>query len=297
MKQSHSFILFGTINEGNAQLDAFCCFITPSIHNLSTFLVGISCVSMTLGKLGHGVLFIPFIKRRPAYFSSHLRCRWKATHIKWRSCSNFFDGLHLDACNCVWQLNNWLEICFMSLVSSVQVAHLACVLIGSFAKLSSSCCKRSVLAPCRWLMLSLARWSHQWLLFGFKGPLRYLTLPWFSTKNEVMLQLTILVVLNHIRFWIEPFAYRACLTWPRQVLDRTFCYQSLTVLNCIRFWIELLLSESCHTQQHQVLSRPFAVGAIGLLAPSQRYSTIEGEEVCWLWPEKKWLLEKVKKML
>ncbi len=34
--------------------------------------------------------------------------------------------------------------------------------------------------------------------------------------------------------------------------------------------------------------------AVGFLAPSQRYSTIEEEEVCWLWPEKKWLLEKVK---
>ncbi len=34
--------------------------------------------------------------------------------------------------------------------------------------------------------------------------------------------------------------------------------------------------------------------AVGLLAPSQRYSRIEGEEACRLWPEKKWLLEKVK---
>jgi hypothetical protein len=37
---------------------------------------------LTLGKLGHGVLLIPFIEKRPAYFSSHLRCRKKATHIK-----------------------------------------------------------------------------------------------------------------------------------------------------------------------------------------------------------------------
>ncbi len=33
---------------------------------------------------------------------------------------------------------------------------------------------------------------------------------------------------------------------------------------------------------------------ISLLDPSQRYSTIEEEEACRLWPEKKWLLEKVK---
>ncbi len=155
--------------------------------------------------------------------------------------------------------DNWLEVCFLSLVSSIQVAHLVCVLIGSLAKLLSSFCKRSVLAPRRWLMLSLARWSHQWLLFGFKGPLRYLTLSWSSTNDEVMLRLTILIGLNCIRFWIEPVAYRVCHTWTHQVLDRTFCYQSLTILNCIRCRIALLLSESCLTQQHQVLSRTFAI--------------------------------------
>ncbi len=91
---------------------------------------------------------------------------------------------------------------------------------------------------------------------------RYLTFSWFSAKHEVMLQLTNLVVLNRIRFCIEPFAYGFCCTWPRQVLDRIFCYQSLTVLNHIRFWIELLLSESCLTQQHQVLSKPLAIGVV-----------------------------------
>ncbi len=117
-------------------------------------------------------------------------------------------------------LGNWLEICFLSLVSSIQVAHLAWVPIGSLAKLSSSFCNRSVLAPCRWLMLSLARWSHKWLLFGFKSLLQYLTLSWFSTKNEVMLQITILVVLNHIRFRIESLLTES------------------VILNHVRFWIE-----------------------------------------------------------
>ncbi len=162
-----------------------------------------SCVSLTLGKLGHGVLLIPFIEMRPAYFSSHLSCRQKATHIKWRSCSNVFDSLHLDACNCVWQLTWDMLFC-----ASVQIARIGCVLIGSLAKLSCSFGKWGVLVPRRWLMLSLARWLHHWLSFGFKSPLQYLTLSWFSTKNEVMLQLTILVVLNCIIFWIEPFAYR-----------------------------------------------------------------------------------------
>ncbi len=187
--------MFGTSDEGNAQVDACCCFSTPSIHNLSTFWVRVSCVSLTLGKLGHGVLFMPFIEKRLAYFSSHLRCRQKATHIKWRSCSNFFNGLHLDACNCVCQLTG--DVLF---VLSIQVALLACVLVGSLAKLSISFCKQSLLASCRWLMLSLAMWSDQWLSFGFKGPLQYLTLLWFSTKKVVMLRLTILVVLYCIMF-------------------------------------------------------------------------------------------------
>ncbi len=155
--------------------------------------------------------------------------------------------------------DNWLEICFCA---SVQVARIACVLTGSLGKLSSSFGKWSVLESCRWLMLSLARWSHKWLSFGFKVLLRYLTLSWINTKNEVMLQLTIFVVLNHIRSWIEHFACRVCCTQPRQVLDRTFHYQSLTILNCIRFWIDFFLSESCFTQQHQVLSRLFTIGAV-----------------------------------
>ncbi len=111
-KKSYGFILFGTINEGNAQLDACCRFSTPTIHNLSTVLVRVFCVSLTLGKLGHGVLFILFIERRLAYFSIHLRCRQKASHIKWRSRSNFFDGLHLDACKCLWQLTGDLPFVF-----------------------------------------------------------------------------------------------------------------------------------------------------------------------------------------
>ncbi len=161
-------------------------------YTQSIYLLGdeILCIFDT-GKAWPWCVFDFFIERRPAYFSSHLRCRQKATHIKWRSCSNFVDGLHLDACNCVWQLTG--DLLF---VLSIQVALLACVLIGSLAKLSFSFCRQSLLASCRWLMLSLAMWSHQRLLFGFKSPLQYLTLLWFSTKNEVMLRLTILVVLD-----------------------------------------------------------------------------------------------------
>jgi hypothetical protein len=41
----------------------------------------------------------------------------------------------------------------------------------------------------------------------------------------------------------------------------------------------------------KVFEKPIEVD---LLAPSQRYSTIKEEEACQLWPENKWLLEKVK---
>ncbi len=59
-----------------------------------------------------------------------------------------------------------------------------------------SFCKWSLLAFHRLLMLSLAMWSHQWLSFGFKSPLQYLTLSWFSIKNEVMLGLLYLLCLT-----------------------------------------------------------------------------------------------------
>ncbi len=119
-KKSYSFYFYLVLYEDDAQLDPCCCFYTTSIHNLS-ILVRVSCVLLTLGKLDHGVLFIPFIERRPAYFSSHLRCCQKATHIKWRSCSNFFDGLHLDACNCLWQLTGDLFFCLWCLVCKLHV--------------------------------------------------------------------------------------------------------------------------------------------------------------------------------
>ncbi len=126
---------------------------------------------LTLGKLGGGVLMKLFIERRPVYFSSHLRCR-----LLWQ-----FALRCLQLCLTIaWRL---------LFVLSIQVALLACVLIGSLVKLSFSFCKQSLLASCRGLMLSLAMWSHQRLLFGFKSPSQYLTPSWCSAKNKVMLGL------------------------------------------------------------------------------------------------------------
>ncbi len=67
LKKHSVLFLFGTLNDGNAPLDACCCFSIPSLHNLSTSLMRVSCAFLALGKLGHGVvLFIPLLERRPA---------------------------------------------------------------------------------------------------------------------------------------------------------------------------------------------------------------------------------------
>jgi hypothetical protein len=75
------------------------------------------------------------------------------------------------------------------MVSSIRVARLIahCELIGSLAELLLSLCMRSVLA---FLQMVDAITGKVIVLngyhLGFKSPLQYLTLSWFSTKNEVM---------------------------------------------------------------------------------------------------------------
>jgi hypothetical protein len=44
------------------------------------------------------------------------------------------------------------------------------------------------------------------IVLAFESPLRYLTLSWFGTKNEGMLLLNILVVLDRPWLWLEPLA-------------------------------------------------------------------------------------------
>ncbi len=120
-------------------------------------------------------------------------------------CSNVFDKRHWDACICLWQLTGDL----LFLVSSIQVAYLLahCVLIGSLAELLFSFCMHSV------LVFFADGWCYHWqgvvingYRLGFESLLQYLTLSWFSTKNEVVQWLTILVVLNRTKFWLEPLA-------------------------------------------------------------------------------------------
>ncbi len=95
------------------------------------------------------------------------------------------------------------------MVPSIRVAHFLvhCVRIRSLAELLFSFCMRSVLAFLQMVDAITGKVISYWqgdiingYCLGFKSPLRYLTLSWFSTKNEVMEWLNILVVLNRTRF-------------------------------------------------------------------------------------------------
>ncbi len=120
------------------------------------------CLFMALGKLGLGVVFSLYLKWDQLNFPVTQGAIKKRQYFM-RSCSIFFWWLSLR-CLQLSLMIGWRSV-FLCLVFFVQLAHLlaSCVLIGSLAKLLFSFSMRSVLAPCRWLMLSLARWSHQWL--------------------------------------------------------------------------------------------------------------------------------------
>jgi hypothetical protein len=81
-KKLHKVLFVWYIDEGNAQIDA-CCQLQYPQYRQPLYLLGdeILCI-FDPGKAHRGVFLIPFIERRPAYFSSHLRCRQKATYIK-----------------------------------------------------------------------------------------------------------------------------------------------------------------------------------------------------------------------
>ncbi len=120
-------------------------------------------------------------------------------------CSNFFDDWHWDACICLWQLTGDLYL----MVSSIRVTHLLahCVLIGSLVELLFSFYMRSVLAFLQIVDAITGKvMSSMVIVLAFKSPLQNLTLSWFSTKNEVIYRLTILVVLDCTRFWLESLA-------------------------------------------------------------------------------------------
>ncbi len=154
----------------------------PPVYATSQLDEGILCVFST-GKawLWWGILFLGWKETGLGFQSSKVPSTGDSLMS---CCSNFFDGRHWDACICFWQLTG--DLLFM--VSSIWVAHLLahCVLIGSLAELLFSFCMQSVLA-------FFADGCYHWqcdvingYCLGFKSPLRYLTLSWFSTKIEVM---------------------------------------------------------------------------------------------------------------
>jgi hypothetical protein len=99
----------------------------------------------------------------------------------------------------------------LSLVSSVQVAHLlaSCVLIGSLAKKLFSFIARTVLAFLQMVDAVLGKVILLMvIILAFKVHHDTKLFHGFSTKNEVMLLLFIPFILNHIGFWIKPFAIR-----------------------------------------------------------------------------------------
>jgi hypothetical protein len=74
-------------------------------------------------------------------------------------------------------------------VSRIQVARLLahCVLIGSLVELLFSFCMQSVLAFLQMVDAITGKvMSSMVIVLAFKSPLRYLSLSWCSTKNEVM---------------------------------------------------------------------------------------------------------------
>ncbi len=132
----------------------------PPVYVTSQLDEGILCIFSTgKARLWWGILFLYWKETGLVFQSSKVPSRGNSLMS---CCSNFFDDRHWDACICLWQLTGVL----LFMVPSIWVAHLLayCVLLGSLAELLFSFCMRSVLAFCRWLMLLLARWCHQWLL-------------------------------------------------------------------------------------------------------------------------------------
>ncbi len=123
-------------------------------------LLRVSCVFLALGKLRYGKVFSSFVERKRALFFQSSKVPSKGNSLM-SCCIIFFDNWHWDACICLWQLTR--DLLFM--VSSIQIARLLahCVLIGSLAELLFAFACRVCWHFCRWLMLSLARWCHQWL--------------------------------------------------------------------------------------------------------------------------------------
>ncbi len=105
LKKHTVLSFFGIMKDGKAHSDAGSLSNTPSLHNLSTFSWLCLCGFLVLGNLRYDRAIIPpLVGMRPAWFSSHLRCRQRATHISWVAAVTSFADHCLDACNRLCQL-------------------------------------------------------------------------------------------------------------------------------------------------------------------------------------------------
>ncbi len=113
---------FGTIKDGDADSEWCCRSSTPSLHSLSISLMRTSLCIFGTGKAW------PWYGDAPSF-------NWKETGLVFqspnvpsksdsnltRSCSNFSDGRHLDACNCSSQLTGDLLWHIWHLVYTLHV--------------------------------------------------------------------------------------------------------------------------------------------------------------------------------
>ncbi len=117
-------------------------------------------VSLVPGKLsGDTKTHPPLVERRPALFSSHLRCHQRATHISWEAAVSSSVGRHLGAWNCLWQLTGDLLYYIWHLASRIHISCLvaSCVLCGSMARLWLCLNTQRMLEPCRLLMFLIGK--------------------------------------------------------------------------------------------------------------------------------------------
>jgi hypothetical protein len=131
----------------------------PPVYATSQLDEGILCgFSTGKARLWWGILFLCWKETGLVFQSSKVLSKGNSLM---RCCINFFDNRHWDSCICLWQSTG--DLLFM--VSSIRVACLLayCVLIGSLAELYLAFACGVCWHFCRWLMLSLARWCHQWL--------------------------------------------------------------------------------------------------------------------------------------
>jgi hypothetical protein len=126
-----------------------------------------------------------------------------------RSCSNFFCWLALR-CLQLSLTTDWRSA-LLYLASRIHVACsvASCVLCGSMARLWLCLSARSMLEPCRLLMILIGKMtSSMVIILSLKFKMIPNSFNGHSANNEVILRPIILVIFDHIRLHMGPFAIR-----------------------------------------------------------------------------------------